>query len=72
MLQASVAVAVPNAPFIAAVDGLHPRASALPVEVNVGAVRSSVHVAVRDVVAILPQTSVAVNVLVCERLHPLL
>src|SRR6266487_2492117 len=70
--HASVADAVPNAPFIAAVDGLHPRASALPVAVSVGAVTSNVHVAVRDVVAVLPHTSVAVHVLVCERKHPLL
>jgi hypothetical protein len=70
--HASVAVAVPNAPFIAAVDGLHPSASVPPVAVSVGAVTSAVHVAVRDVVAVLPQPSVAVHVLVCARPHPLL
>jgi hypothetical protein len=70
--QASVAVAVPNAPFIAAVDGLHPSASVPPVAVSVGAVISNVHVAVRDVVAVLPQPSVAVHVLVCARPHPVL
>src|SRR6266487_1402443 len=70
--QASVAVAVPNAPFIAAEDGLHPSASVPPVAVSVGAVTSNVHVAVRDVVDVLPQPSVAVHVLVCERPQPLL
>ena len=62
--QSSVADAIPNAPFIVAVDGLHPSASALPVAVRVGGVTSSVHVAVLDVVETLPQPSVAVNVLV--------
>src|SRR5258705_2728093 len=38
----------------------------------VGAVRSSVQVAVLDVVAVLPQASVDVNVLVCDLIHPLL
>ena len=64
MPQASVAVAVPSAPSIVAVGGLQPRARALPVAVMVGAVLSLVHVAVREVVAVLPQPSVAVNVLV--------
>src|SRR6266496_2023741 len=72
--QASVAVADPNAASIAAEVGLHPRApfAGVPVAVIVGAVTSTVHVAVRDAVAPLPQASVAVNVLVCERLQPLL
>ena len=70
--QASVADALPSTPLIAAVDGLHPNALLLPVAVMVGAVRSSVHVAVRDVVAVLPHTSVAVNVLTCVRKQPLL
>ena len=70
--QASVAVAVPRAALITAVDGLQPALKLLPVAVMLGAVKSSVHVAVRDAVEILPQASVAVNVLVCEREHPLL
>jgi hypothetical protein len=70
--QASVAVAVPRAPFIVAVDGLHPSASVLPVAVSVGGVISKVHVAVLDVVDVLPQPSIAVHVLVCVLLHPLL
>ena len=69
--QASVAVAVPKAPLIVAVDGLHPSARAPPVAVRVGAVRSSVHVAVRDDVAVLPHASVDVHVRVCDREHPL-
>src|SRR6266498_2006453 len=69
--QASVAVALPSAASIAADVGLHPSGASLPVAVIVGAVISSVHVAVRDVVAVLVQASVAVNVLVCERIHPL-
>jgi membrane-bound lytic murein transglycosylase len=69
--QASVAVALPNAASIAADVGLHPSGASLPVAVIVGAVTSAVHVAVRDVVAVLLQASVAVKVLVCEREHPL-
>ena len=68
--QASVAVAVPRAPLIVAVDGLHPNDVGAPVAVMVGAVTSTVHVAVRDAVVVLPQASVAVNILVCERRHP--
>ena len=59
---------------MAADVGLHPSAplAGVPVVVIVGAVTSTVHVAVLDPVAVLPHASVAVNVLVCERLHPLL
>ena len=39
---------------------------------NTGGVTSAIHLTVRDVVEVLRQASVAVNVLVCERLHPLL
>ena len=39
---------------------------------NVGGVTSCVHVTVLDAVDVLPQKSLAVNVLVCERPHPLL
>ena len=67
--HASVAVALPSAASIAAGVGLHPRAplAGVPVAVIVGAVISTVQVAVLDVVDILPQASVAVNVLVCAR-----
>ena len=62
--QASVAVAEPSAASICAVDGLHRFGDPVPVAMIVGAVLSSVHVAVRDVVDVLLQASVAVNVLV--------
>jgi len=68
--QASVAVALPSAASIAAAVGLHPSGASLPEAVSVGAVRSSIQVAVRDVVDVLPHMSVAVHVLVCEREHP--
>jgi hypothetical protein len=70
--QASVAVALPSAEFIVAVDGLHPKLKLLPVAVIVGTVTSTVHVAMREAVDVFAQASVAVNVLVCERKHPLL
>ena len=70
MPQASVAVAVPNAAAITADDGLQPKVPAV-VTVIVGGVRSLVHVTVDDAVAVLPQASVAVKVLVCELEHPL-
>jgi len=53
--QASVAVAVPSAPLIVAVDGLHASVVAAPVAVMVGAVTSTVQVTVRvTAVATLP------------------
>src|SRR5688572_3958499 len=70
--QASVAVAVPSALLISLAAGLHPRVVVVPPVVNTGAVTSAVHVTVLDAVEVLPQKSLAVNVLVCERLHPLL
>jgi hypothetical protein len=71
-LHASVADAVPNAASITEADGLHPSDKLFPVAVTVGAVLSSVQVAVRAAVDVLPQASIAVNVLVCERLQPVL
>src|SRR6185503_8518062 len=68
--QPSVAVAVPNALLISPADGLHPRLVEVPPVVNTGAVRSTTHITVRDAVDVLPQKSLAVHVLVCERLHP--
>jgi hypothetical protein len=65
--QASVAVAVPNAPSIVAVDGLQPSARAFPLVVIAGPVTSAVHVAILAAVEVLPHASIAVNVLVCER-----
>ena len=65
--QSSVAVAVPRAASIAVAPGLHPRFALFavePVAVITGAVRSKVHEAVREVLAVFPQASVAVHVLV--------
>jgi len=69
--QPSVAVALPSAAEIAADAGLHPTANALPEGVIVGAALSLDHTTVREVVAVLPQPSIAVNVLVCDVRHPL-
>jgi hypothetical protein len=68
--QASVVVAVPKAASICALLGLQDIVA--PVTVIVGGVTSAVHVAVRDVVAVLLQASVAVNVLVWDRPQPVL
>jgi len=62
--QPSVAVAVPSAALISEADGLHPSDVTVPVAVMVGGVRSLVQVTVLEVVAVLPQASTAVNVLV--------
>src|SRR4030095_9215356 len=70
--HASVAVAVPNAPFISPAEGLHPSDVPVPPVVKTGGVTSAVHVTVRAAVEVLPQKSLAVNVLVCEREQPLL
>jgi hypothetical protein len=61
--QASVAVAVPRAASISPAVGLHPRVVAVPVAVIDGGTRSLVHVTVLEVVAVLPQPSLAVKVL---------
>jgi hypothetical protein len=70
--QASVAEAEPNARLISVAAGLQPSDSVVPFAVIVGAVLSAVQVTVRETVAVLPQASLAVHVLVCERPHPLL
>jgi len=64
VLQASVAVAVPSAALISEAAGLQPREVAVPVAVITGGTRSEVHVTVLDVVAVLPQPSTAVNILI--------
>jgi hypothetical protein len=53
--QASVAVAVPNAPLISPADGLQPRVVVVPPVVSTGGVRSSIQLTVLDVVDVLPQ-----------------
>ena len=69
MPHASVAFALPNAASIAAEVGLHPSGAVVKSLVNTGGLVSSVHVTVLDAVAVLPQPSVAVNVLVCDLKH---
>src|SRR6187399_95680 len=69
--HASDADAVPSAAFISAADGLHPSVVVVPPVVITGAVMSAIHVIVLTAVAVLPQPSIAVHVLVCERSHPL-
>jgi hypothetical protein len=66
VLQASVAVALPKAASICAAVGLQPRDVAAPVAVITGGTRSEVQLTVLEVVAVLPQPSTAVNILVCE------
>jgi hypothetical protein len=67
--QASVAEAEPKALLISLADGLQPRVTLLKLPVNDGAVLSSVHVTVEEAVALLPQPSEAVKVLVWEAAH---
>ena len=66
-VQLSVAVAPFNAAVMADAAGLHPRLTVLLIiPVKMGACVSLVQVTVLDAVAVLPQPSVAVNVLVCD------
>jgi hypothetical protein len=67
--QLSEAVAEPNASLISVAVGLQPNVNVVPVAVITGGVVSSVHVTVREVVAIFPHTSVAVKVLICDLLQ---
>ena len=70
-LQLSEAIAPPNASLITAEEGLHPSdVDAVDVDETTGAVISNVQVTVRDAVPTLPQLSVALHVLVCERAQP--
>jgi hypothetical protein len=71
--QLSEAVAPSSAALIVAVEGLHPSAvDAVDDGVTTGAVISNVQVTVRDRVAVLPQPSVAVHVLVADLAQPVL
>ena len=66
-VQLSVAVAPFSAAVVADAAGLHPRVTVLLiVPLKTGASVSSVQVTVLNAVAVLPQPSVAVNVLVCD------
>ena len=62
--QASVADAVPRAALISDADGLQPNVVVVPPVIIDGIVLSPVHVIVLDTVAVLPQASLAVNVLI--------
>ena len=68
--HASVAVAEPNAVFIADTVGLQPSVVLLYIPVNTGGVTSLTHVTVLEVVDVLLQASVAVKVLVCDLVQP--
>ena len=71
MPQASVAVAVPKAPLISPeLDYIQDLHCTVPPVVITGGVISAIQLTVRDAVEVLPQASVAVNVLVCERVQP--
>ena len=69
VLQAAVAVAEPRAAVISEADGLQPSVATAPVIIMVGGLGTLVHVTVVAAVAVLPQASMAVNVLVLEALH---
>ena len=62
----SLADALPRAASIAADVGLHPSVDEVPVAVITGGIVLDVQVTVLDTVAVFPQASVAVNVLVCD------
>jgi hypothetical protein len=64
--QAAVAVAEPRAALISEADGLQPRFATAPVIIMVGGLGTLVHVTVVEAVAVLPQASIAVNVLVSD------
>ena len=69
VLQAAVAVAEPRAAVISEADGLQPSVATAPVIIIVGGLGTLVHVTVVAAVVVLPQASIAVNVLVLEALH---
>jgi hypothetical protein len=64
--HAAVAVAEPRAALISEAEGLQPRVAVAPVIIIAGGLGALVQVTVLTAVAILPQASIAVNVLVCE------
>ena len=67
--QAAVAVAEPSAATISEADGLQPSVATAPVIIMVGGLGTLAHVTVVEAVAVLPQASMATNVLVLEALH---
>jgi hypothetical protein len=64
VLQAAVAVAEPSAAVISEADGLHPRATETGIIIIVGGLGALNQVTVLVTVAVLPQASIAENVLV--------
>jgi hypothetical protein len=64
--QAAVAVAEPRAAVISEADGLQPSVGIAPVIIIAGGLGALVQVTVEEAVAVLPQASLAVNVLVSE------
>ena len=66
VLQAAVAVADPSAAVIADEVGLQPRVTKAGVIIMVGALGALSQLTVLVMVAVLPQPSTAVNILVCE------
>jgi hypothetical protein len=68
-LQAAVAVAEPRAALISEAEGLQPSVAVAPVIIIAGGLGVLVHVTVVEAVAVLPQASMAVNVLVLEAEH---
>ena len=66
VLQAAVAVADPSAAVISEAEGLQPRVTKAGVIIMVGALGALSQVTVLEIVAVLPQPSTAVNILVCE------
>src|SRR6185436_9620017 len=68
----SVALAEPRAASISEEAGLQPRVVAVPLTMIDGGVLSWVHVTVLEAVAVLPQPSLAVNILTWVRSQPLL
>jgi len=68
-LQTSVAFAVPSAVSISVADGLHPKGTVVKLLVKTGACVSADHVTILDAVSVLPQPSVALNVIVCYLEH---
>ena len=69
VLHAAVAVAEPRAALISEAEGLQPRVATAPVIIMVGGLGALVQVTVVEAVAVLPQASMATNVLVLEALH---
>ena len=66
--HAAVAVAEPRAALISEAEGLQPRVPEGDT-IIVGGLGALIHVTVLEVVDVLPQASMAVNVLVCEALQ---